>query len=126
MSVWQTATILQIQYSGLPLDEMTEKAQAATDKALALDDRLAEAYTSLGGIEDTRNDYEAEEAAYQRALELNSNYVTTYHWYSILLAGPLGRRDEALELIKKAVELDPRSPIILRKRRWWLRRGGPV
>ena len=31
---------------------MLEKAQAATDKALALDDRLAEAYTSLGFIEE--------------------------------------------------------------------------
>jgi TolB-like protein/cytochrome c-type biogenesis protein CcmH/NrfG len=105
--------ILQVEYSGLPLEEMTEKAQAATDKALALDDRLAEAYTSLGGIEHNRNNYEAAEAAYQRALELNSNYVTAYHWYSYLLSGPSGRRDEALELIRKAAELDPRSPIIL-------------
>jgi TolB-like protein/Tfp pilus assembly protein PilF len=104
---------LQVQYSGLPLSEMIEKAQAATDKALALDDRLAEAYTSLGGIEDSRNDYEAAEAAYKRALELSPNYVTTYHWYALLLGGPLGRRDEALEVIKKAAELDPRSPIIL-------------
>jgi tetratricopeptide (TPR) repeat protein len=102
--------ILQADYSGLPQDEMLAKAQAPIDKALALDDRLAEAYTSLGGIED---DYEAEEAAYKRALELNPNYVTTYQWYSMLLGERLGRRDEALELIKKAAELDPRSPIIL-------------
>jgi tetratricopeptide (TPR) repeat protein len=102
--------ILQVDYSGLPPDEALAKAQAPIDKALALDDRLAEAYTSLGGIE---QDYEAEEAAYQRALELNPNYVTTYQWYSMLLGQTLGRRDEALEMIKKAVELDPRSPIIL-------------
>ena len=104
---------LQEEYSGLPRDEMIERAQAAIDRALALDDRLAEAYTSLGGIEDLRNDYKAAEAAYQRSLALNSNYVTAYHWYSILLGGPLGRRDEALEVIKKAAELAPRSPIIL-------------
>jgi tetratricopeptide (TPR) repeat protein len=104
--------LLQVLYSGLPQDEMAEKAQAATDRALALDDRLAEAYTSLGFIEFLRNDDEAAEAAHQRALELNANYVTAYQWYSGLL-GPLGRRDEALELIKKAAELDPRSPIVL-------------
>ena len=105
---------LQEEYSGLPLDETIAKAQAAVDRALALDDRLAEAYTSLGGIEHSRNDYEAAEAAYQRSLELNPNYVTTYHWYSILLNDPLGRRrGEAFELIKKAAELDPRSPVIL-------------
>jgi tetratricopeptide (TPR) repeat protein len=44
---------------------------------------------------------------------LNPNYVTAYHWYSILLRDAFGRHDEALELIKKAAELDPRSPIIL-------------
>ena len=104
---------LQVEYGGLPLDEMTEKAQAAADKALALDDRLAQAYTSLGGVGHNRANYEAAEAAYQRALELNPDYVTTYHWYALLLGDPLGRRDEALELIKKAAELDPRSPIIL-------------
>ncbi|MCH7645341.1 MAG: tetratricopeptide repeat protein [Myxococcales bacterium] len=105
--------LLQTLYSGLPRDEMLARAQAATDKALALDDRLAEAYTSLGLIEDFRNDYEAAEAAFQRALELNANYARAYHWYAILLRGPLGRRAEALELIKKAAELNPRSPIIL-------------
>jgi tetratricopeptide (TPR) repeat protein len=105
--------LLQADYSGLPLDEMIEKAQAATDKALALDGQLAEAHTSLGFIEEFRNDYEAAEAAYKRALELNPNYVTAYHWYALLLGGPLGRRGEALELMNKAAELDPRSPVIL-------------
>jgi tetratricopeptide (TPR) repeat protein len=106
--------LLQVLYSGLPQDEMLARAQAATDRALALDDRLAEAYTSLGLIEHFRNDYEAAEAAYQRALELNANYVTAYHRYGLLLNGPLGRHAEGLELIKKAAELDPRSPGILR------------
>jgi TolB-like protein/Flp pilus assembly protein TadD len=105
--------ILQESFSGLPLDEMTQKAQAAIDKALALDDRLAEAYTSLGYSEYKRNDYEAAEAAFQRALELNPNYATAYRWYAELLGGPLGRRDEALERFKKAAELDPRSPVVL-------------
>ena len=104
---------LQELYAGLPLDEMLARAQAAIEKALALDDRLAEAYTSLGRIKHQQNDYEAAEAAFQRSLELNSNYVTTYSWYAILLGGPLGRPDEALEMFKKAVELDPRSPVIL-------------
>jgi TolB-like protein/Tfp pilus assembly protein PilF len=104
--------ILQAYYSGLLWDEMLTRAQGATDKALALDDRLAEAYTSLGEIEHYRYDYEAAEATFKRALELNPNYVTAYHWYSDLLVGPLGRPDEALEMSKKAAELDPRSPII--------------
>jgi TolB-like protein/Tfp pilus assembly protein PilF len=105
--------LLQVEYSAVPMDETLVKAQAAVDKALALDDRLAEAYTSLGAIGHDRNDYEAADAAFKRALELNPNYVTAYHWYALLLGGPLGRTDEALALIMKAAELDPRSPIIL-------------
>jgi tetratricopeptide (TPR) repeat protein len=105
--------LLQVEYSGLPPDEMLAKAQAPINRALALDDRLAEAYTSLGFIEEFRKDYEAAEAAYKRALELNPNYATAYRWYGFLLGGPLGRRDEALEWSKKAAELDPGSPIIL-------------
>jgi tetratricopeptide (TPR) repeat protein len=105
--------ILQVEYSGFPIEEVDAKARPAVERALALDDRLAEAYTSLGGLEDSLNHHEAAEAAFRRALELNPNYVTAYHWYSILLAGPLGRPAEALELIQRAVELDPRSPIIL-------------
>ncbi len=106
--------LLQIIYNSLPGDEMLARAQAAADKALALDDRLAEAYTSLGLIGDFRTDYEAAEAAYQRALALNPNYARAYHWYAVLLVGSLGRNAEVLEMIKEATELDPRSPVILR------------
>ncbi len=104
---------LQELYGGLPLDEMIARAQAATEKALALDDRLAEADTSLGGSNYQQNDYETAEAAFQRSIELNPNYVTAYQWYALMLGGPLGRRDEALGMFKKAAELAPRSPIIL-------------
>ena len=117
---------LQFDYSGLPPDETLAKAQVAADKALALDDRLAEAYASLGGIEYHGNDYKAAEAAYTRALDLNPNYITTYHWYSILLGGPLERPGEAFELIKKAAELDPPLASRRSKRRWRLCQRGSV
>jgi TolB-like protein/Tfp pilus assembly protein PilF len=96
--------------SGYPLEETLSKAQAATDKALALDDRLGEAYNSLAGIKQGRSDYEGAEAAYRRALELNPNYATAYFWYGTLLdLGNLDRLEEALALYRKAVELDPLS-----------------
>jgi TolB-like protein/Tfp pilus assembly protein PilF len=104
---------LQGFYGGLPLDEIIAKAQTATDKALALDDRSAEAYTSLGNIEHYRSNYEAAEAAFKRALELKPNYVTACQRYGFLLGASLGRREESLEMLMKAAELDPRSPIIL-------------
>jgi tetratricopeptide (TPR) repeat protein len=49
---------------------------------------------------------------FQRAIALNPNYATAHHWYG---NGPLlflGRFDEAIAEGKRAIELDPFSPII--------------
>src|SRR5207248_2204238 len=48
---------------------------------------------------------------YKRAIELNPNYPTAHHWYSILLKS-VGRWDEAFTEIKRAQELDPLSNVI--------------
>ena len=104
---------LQGEYSGLPLDEMLAKAQAATEKALALDDRLAEAYTSLAGIKQARNDLEGAEATYLRALELNPNYATAYDWYGYFLSEIVDRPQEALALHRKSLELNPLSAAVI-------------
>jgi len=99
----------QVHVSGLPTEELLAKAQAATDRALELDDGLGDAYTVLGGIKSIRYEAEAAEAAFARALELNANDATAYSWYGHLLRGELGRPDEALALHRRAIELDPLS-----------------
>ena len=103
----------QFNFSGLPPEELLAKAQAATDKALELDDRLGEAYSSLGNIKLNRYDYEGAEAAFQRALELNPNYATAYYSYGELLSWKLGRFEEGLALRRKALELNPLSAAII-------------
>jgi tetratricopeptide (TPR) repeat protein len=103
----------QADWGRAPRAEALDKAQVAVKKALALDDRSGEAYNSLGGIKDVRGDFEGAEAAYQRALELNPNYATTYHWYGVLLLRKLGRAEEALPMFLKAAELDPLSAVIM-------------
>jgi tetratricopeptide (TPR) repeat protein len=109
------ANCYDMLYEGglLTLDEMLAKTQPAVDKALALDDQLAESHAALGALEFSRMDFEAADVAYKLALELNPNYASAYHGYALLLLDGLGRRDQALEAIKKAAELDPRSPSIL-------------
>jgi tetratricopeptide (TPR) repeat protein len=95
--------------SGLSTENLLASAQEATDKALALDDHLGEAYTALGGIKQIRFDAEGAEVAFARALELNPNDATAYSWYGQLLQSELGRPDEALALHRKAIALNPLS-----------------
>ena len=51
------------------------------------------------------------ESEYKKAIELNPNYPTAYHWYAVLLFS-LGRNDEAEAAIMRAHQLDPLSGII--------------
>jgi len=103
---------LQANYAGLPKDEMDAKGQAAIDKALQLNDRLGEAYTSLANLRRRRNDFEGAETAFKRALELSPNYAPAYQWFGEFLAWQVGRPADALALSRRAVALDPLSAII--------------
>jgi TolB-like protein/Tfp pilus assembly protein PilF len=102
---------LQFWYSGLPEEEMLPKAEAAINKALALDDKSGEAYASLGLLKGGREHLDGAEVAYQKALALNPNYAMSYHWYGNLLHDT-GRSKEASALFQKALVLDPHSMII--------------
>jgi serine/threonine-protein kinase len=98
------------QYAGIPSSETAPKAKAAAERALAIDDSLAEAHTSLAFYYHQSWRWEESEKEFKRAISLNPNYPTTHHWYQILLR-TLGREDEALAEIKRAQELDPLSPV---------------
>jgi adenylate cyclase len=100
--VWQSI------YGGLTPVEILEKAQAAADKALELDDRSGEAYASIGSIKQERGDRDGAEKAYRRALQLSPNYIAALDWYGQFLLQE-GQADEALRFHRKAAELDPLS-----------------
>ena len=99
-------------WANLPTSETFPRAKAAAQKALSIDDQLAEAHTSLAyAIHTYERDWPAAERAYKRAIELNPNYATAHQWYAELLTA-MGRFPEAEEQGKKALDLDPMSPII--------------
>jgi TolB-like protein/Tfp pilus assembly protein PilF len=93
-----------------PRDELP-KALAAARKAVALDDSLAEAHTSLARALASSLQLGAAMPEFQRALVLNPNYATAHQWYGECLQSQ-GKLEEALAELKRAQELDPLSLII--------------
>jgi TolB-like protein/Tfp pilus assembly protein PilF/class 3 adenylate cyclase len=107
------AYVLLPQYTGTAPRDAYPKAKAAALKALQLDDKLADAHTALGlllCISDL--DMARSISEFQRAIELNPNYATAHHWYGVGPLLVLGRFDEAIAEGKRAIELDPLSPIM--------------
>jgi len=102
------AYLLVVPYSGTgSVAEAWEKAQAAAQKALALDSTSAEAYTALGyGNTIYGWNWAAAEANFKRAIAADSNYANGHHWYGDFLAGR-GRLEESLEEMSRAHRLDP-------------------
>jgi tetratricopeptide (TPR) repeat protein len=85
------------------------RAKAAASKALELDDTLAEAHTSLGGLLASHFwDWERTESEFERAIELNPSYATAHIWYAEYLWS-MGRHEEAIRQAKNALEHDPLS-----------------
>jgi serine/threonine protein kinase/tetratricopeptide (TPR) repeat protein len=79
----------------------------AVNKAVALDDELAEAHTTLGYLRMAGEfDWAGSESAFKRSLELNPNGADAYDLYGRLCSS-LGRFDDAISLIARAQELDP-------------------
>ena len=100
------------EYGVLSPQEAFPKAKAAATKALALDDKLSEAHTSLALILDLYDwSWSSAESEYKRALALNPGYATAHHWYAWHLI-VTGRNGDGIAELKRAASLDPLSLII--------------
>lgn len=105
--------ILLFGYAPAPPPLALQNAKAAAEKALYLDDTLAEAHASLAILAPYFDwNWELSRKHYQRALELNPNYATAHHWYGDAYLEQMGKVDDAVAEIRKAQQLDPLSPII--------------
>jgi TolB-like protein/DNA-binding winged helix-turn-helix (wHTH) protein/Tfp pilus assembly protein PilF len=100
------------EYGILPPADAFPLARAAANEALALNDRLGEAHTSLAFVLDLYYwDWAAAEKQYQLAINLNPGYAVAHHWYAWHLL-VLGKKAEGMFEIRKAESLDPLSLII--------------
>jgi len=88
------------------------EAEMLIEKALQLDDTLAEAHATRGFIRMFHHwDWVGAEQALDRALALNPNSAAAHHWRGVYLS-LRGRLDEAKGEMHRALELDPQSAII--------------
>jgi eukaryotic-like serine/threonine-protein kinase len=95
-----------VEIGALSPTEGMPQARAAAERALALDETLAEAHDALAGVRYFEFDWTGAESAFKRAIELNPNLAAARSFYADYLSRS-GRFDEALREIRLAQELDP-------------------
>jgi TolB-like protein/DNA-binding winged helix-turn-helix (wHTH) protein/Tfp pilus assembly protein PilF len=104
------AELLTPVFVGTPANEATRKALDAAQRALELDDRLADAHTAIAFEKAHYEfDWKTAEREYRRAIELEPNNPDTHFFYSNSYLSPFGRHDQAIAEMQRALELDPLS-----------------
>ena len=110
---------LSDSYVGRAKDEMA-KAKAAAEKAVALDDHVAEGHAALARALFYHDwNWAGAEREFRRALELNPFYPETHHIYSHFLL-PSGRIPESMTASRRALDLDPLSVSMVAHVGWHL------
>jgi serine/threonine-protein kinase len=103
--------LLLSSYESTSPRESLPPARVALEKALALDDSLAEAHASFGLLDTLELNLQHALVGFQRAIELKPNYATAHHWFALGYA-TLAQFDPAISEAKRAIVLDPLSLII--------------
>ncbi len=93
--------------------EAMPKARDAAERALQLDDSLAEAHTALGFVKaHYEYDWPGAEREFRRGIELNPSDPMAHMFYSNSYLSPRGRHYEAIAEMKNAISLDPYSIMV--------------
>lgn len=88
------------------------RARALVTRALALDDRLAEAHAVLALLQSADWRSADAERSLRWAIALDPNEPTARHWLAMFPLAASGRYEEALDELRRARRLDPLSLII--------------
>jgi DNA-binding SARP family transcriptional activator len=108
----------------IPRDVALERGTTFAMKSLAIDDTLAAAHVSLGGVHIVGHRWEDAAASLRRAVALDPHSADARHWLSLALLSGFGARDEAIREQATAAILNPVSPVQISSLGWqrYLRR----
>jgi serine/threonine protein kinase/Flp pilus assembly protein TadD len=91
-------------------NEAMPQAEAAARRALEIDDTLPTAHVALAAVRSYYYwDAAGGEAEFQKAIQLDSNYVEAHQYYGLCLAA-MGRFADSWNQLQIARQLDPTSP----------------
>ncbi len=92
----------------MPATEAHVRARTAAHRALELDETLAEAHAALARVQLEGDwDFAGAGRSYQRAVALNPGFATRFRYPFYLVT--IGQLDEAIEVMRQTVALDPIS-----------------
>jgi tetratricopeptide (TPR) repeat protein len=93
-----------------PCAEAIERGTASAERAMALDDTMPSAHTSIGGLNILRRRWHDAESALRRAIHLDPLTAEAHHWLSLTLLSGFGSREEAIREETIAASLNPLAP----------------
>ncbi|MGH7566243.1 MAG: tetratricopeptide repeat protein, partial [Gemmatimonadota bacterium] len=94
---------------GVEPTEYLPKAKAAAERAVDLDDGLAESHLALAVVKAWWDrDYAGAEREFRRAIKDRPNHAGTHHIYGVFLVS-MHRPDEGIASVRQALSLDPLS-----------------
>jgi TolB-like protein/DNA-binding SARP family transcriptional activator/Tfp pilus assembly protein PilF len=99
-------TAYQFNLTNLTEAELYSRLRSSAERALALDERSADAHASFAVALWWQQDWRGAERELRRAIELNPGHVNARAWYSLLLSG-MGRLEESIQQVRRVSELDP-------------------
>ena len=103
------ALMLVLPFNPIPFETAQPIIRAAARKALDLDPLLADAEAAMGLVHSGEFEWAGADKAFRRAIDLNPSLTQTYTIYALSTLRPLGKHDEALRLLRVALENDPLS-----------------
>src|SRR5216684_3182433 len=108
----ETYNVIPSYRAGITSPQAGLLADAATRKALELDDSLPEAHLARAGFLTFAWKWREADQEFRRAIELDPNSAAAHYLYAFSLLVPEKRFDQAFEEFRIALSLDPLSPIM--------------